>query len=423
MNRIISFLIVVTFISVALSGCFRKASNNIGDLAREVDSANSVVKGNTEFAFNIFREINKEETEKGDSIKSIFISPLSISMALSMAYNGAAGETKEAMEKALNYQGIGIKDLNESYKNLVKYLEKPDDKVELSINNSIWIRQGEKIKDDFIKINKATFNAHIEQLDFSKDTAAEKINKWIDEATKGKIDNVITPPIPAETIMYLINAVYFKGEWTISFDESRTYDTLFNQCNGNFTKVKMMTRKDRTEYTETKEYKAVRLPYGNGKISMYCILPMVSTGIDDLINGLNADKWDEIREGMQEVEELQLDIPRFNVEYGVKSLNDSLIRLGMGVAFGTKADFTGIRDDTYISGAKVNTAISNVLHKAVIEVNEAGSEAAGVTVVEMSDGAAPDEKKSHSFKADRPFLFIISDDETGSILFMGKFMG
>ena len=102
MNRIISFLIVVTFISVALSGCFRKASNNIGDLAREVDSANSVVKGNTEFAFNIFREINKEETEKGDSIKSIFISPLSISMALSMAYNGAAGETKEAMEKALN---------------------------------------------------------------------------------------------------------------------------------------------------------------------------------------------------------------------------------------------------------------------------------------------------------------------------------
>lgn len=172
----------------------------------------------------------------------------------------------------------------------------------------------------------------------------------------------------------------------------------------------MMSRRGLVEYTSGDDYSAVRLPYGNGKTSMYCILPNDGININEFIKNMSLEKWNGIRKNISEVDEVVLQIPKFKLEYGIKNLNESLQSLGMGEAFSNQADFSGIREDIYIS---------RVLHKAVIEVNEEGSEAAAATVVEMKDAAAAE---PIAFIADKPFVFIIADDTTGTILFMGKLL-
>lgn len=407
MKRVLSIMICSIIIVFSLAGCTIDISNLSlsKDLSFDKEKIEkSVVIANTQFAFDIFKELNKED--KG---KNIFISPFSISTALSMTYQGAKGTTKDAMSNALRYKGIDIDILNESYKNLLRYLKQVDSKIELDINNSIWIREGENIKEDFLSVNREIFDAYITEIDFSKEDAADKINNWISDSTKGKIKKMITPPISSQVVMYLINAIYFKGEWTEEFDKRKTFNSKFYTSEGKTKDVMMMYRKGNVEYAQGDDYKVVRLPYGNGKTSMYCILPNEDIPINQFIEDMTQDKWKEIRKSVSETEDVILKIPRFKIEYGIKKLNDSLAALGMREAFSTNADFSGIREGIFIS---------RVLHKAVIEVNEEGSEAAGVTVVEMVKTAVMEEPIT--FIANRPFVFIISDDETGTILFMGK---
>jgi serpin B len=387
-----------------LTGCGISSNLANQNSSFDIEKINpTVVKGNTEFAFEIFKELNRE-----DGNKNIFISPLSISTALSMTYQGAKNTTRDGMAKTLRYEEIDNNILNDSYRNLLRYLRQADDEVELSINNSIWIRKGENIKEDFLSINKDIFDAYIKELDFSENNASEEINNWISDATKGKIKKMITPPIPPQVVMYLINAIYFKGQWSEEFKKENTFQTKFYTSDGREKDIMMMNRKGSVEYTQGDNYKAVRLPYGKGKTSMYCILPNEGISVDRFIEDKLKDKWNEIRESIVPTEDVILQIPRFKVEYGIKNLKESLTQLGMGEAFSESADFSGIRKGIFIS---------RVLHKAVIEVNEEGSEAAGVTVVEMKESAM---LKPITFIANRPFIFIITDDETGTILFMGK---
>lgn len=361
------------------------------------------VQGNSRFAFDIFKQLDKE-----DGKQSIFISPLSISTALTMTYQGAGTTTKEAMAKALGYSGIYDEMLNETYKNLIRFLRQLDKKVELNISNSLWVREGESIKEDFLSVNKDIFDAPVTALDFSKENAADQINNWISDSTKKKIEKMVDSPIPANIVMYLINAIYFKGDWAKQFDKKHTFDAQFHAGDGSTRQVMMMSRNGKVEYGQGDGFKAVRLPYGSGKISMYCILPEETVSINEFIASLDAEKWNIIKNSISEREQVQLQLPRFKLEYGIKNLNDSLTALGMGEAFTDTADFSGIREDI---------CISRVLHKAVIEVNEEGSEAAAATVVEIRETAAVEPL---AFIADRPFVFIISDDDTGTILFMGK---
>jgi serine protease inhibitor len=361
------------------------------------------VQGNSQFAFDIFKQLDKE-----DEKQNIFISPLSISTALTMTYQGAGTTTKEAMAKALGYSGIDDETLNETYKNLIRFLKQLDKKVELNISNSIWVREGESIKEDFLSVNKDIFNAPVTTLDFSKENAADQINNWISDSTKKKIEKMVDSPIPANIVMYLINAIYFKGDWAKQFDKEHSFDAQFHAGDGSTRQVMMMSRNGKVEYGQGDGFKAVRLPYGSGKISMYCILPEETVSINEFIASLDAEKWNIIKNSISERDQVQLQLPRFKLEYGIKNLNDSLTALGMGEAFTDAADFSGIREDI---------CISRVLHKAVIEVNEEGSEAAAATVVEIRETAAVEPL---TFIADRPFVFIISDDDTGTILFMGK---
>ena len=221
---------------------------------------------------------------------------------------------------------------------------------------------------------------------------------------------MIEPPISTDIVMYLINAVYFKGEWTEAFDEERSYETKFMEESGRQKTVEMMSKKTRVDFGETDDFKIARLPYGNEKLSMYFLLPEGGQTIDELIETLDADRWIQMQGSISERDNLILGIPKFKMEYGIKMLNDTLVGMGMEKAFGGEADFSGIRDDLFIS---------SVLHKAVIEVNEKGSEAAAATVVEMTESAEAEDPPM--FVADRPFLFMIADDIHGDILFMGKY--
>lgn len=362
-----------------------------------------VIDGNKEFALNIFKELNdKSPTD------SIFISPFSISQSLTMTYNGAETTTKECMEETLGYSGLDRTIVNDSFLNLTNYLNQIDDKIILDIANSIWIGEGEKIREEFVSSNKANFHAEVDTLDFSDPKAVDTMNGWIEKSTNGMIDEMIKAPIPNDIIMYLINAIYFKGEWSEQFDPKLTYQDDFTTIDGKVQSVNMMRRKKNTvEYTGNEEYKAVRLPYGDRKISMYLLLPEEGVDINELIKNLTIDKLAGIKKTVTKREDIVLRIPRFKLEYGIKELNDSLIALGMEEAFGSNSDFTGIRE---------GVCISRVLHKAVIEVNEEGSKASAATVVETKDAAA----EPLTFNANRPFVFFINDDVTDTILFMGK---
>lgn len=401
--RKIKLLILYVMLSTFILTSCGPAAVALGGYDRD-KIAQTLPEANTDFAFALFKAVNKE-----DSGINVFISPLSISTALSMTYQGAAGATREAMAKALKISGLETGVLNESYKNLLRYLKKADSKLTLDIGNSVWIREGMKIEKEFLDINKDIFDAYVTELDFSGNDAADNINKWISKATRGKITKMIESPIQSDIIMYLIIAIYFKGQWANKFDKAHTFSTQFHKDDGGTQTVMMMSRYDTADFAQDADYKAVRLPYGEGALAMYCILPPNGMDINTFAEAMDAEKWNRIKSSIRETKDLKVQIPRFDLEYGIKNLNDVLKSMGMEIAFSDEADFSGIGD---------SIAISRVLHKAVIEVNEEGSTAAGVTVAEMKATAAlldPPE-----FVADRPFMFLIADDETGSILFMGK---
>jgi serpin B len=370
---------------------------------KEEEISEDVTDSNSEFAVDIFKELNNKDLEN-----NVFISPFSISTALTMTYNGAVGQTKEEMEEALRYRDIDIEEVNNTYKNLIPYLSNVDKDVEIDISNSIWYREGEAIKEEFLSTNTDVFDARVEGVDFTDLETVDTINGWIEESTKGKIEKMLDAPLPGDVVMYLINAVYFKGTWKYEFDEEDTYDGLFTDINGSEQEVKMMSRQTDSLYGEGENYKTVKLPYGNEKVSMYFVLPKEGT-INDLIDTLNKDKLDEIRNSVAGQEDFLIQIPKFKLEYGIKEISESLKNMGMPTAFSPGADFSNIREGLFIS---------RVLHKAVVEVNEQGSEAAATTVVEMKESAMHEEK---NFIADRPFVFFIAEEDTGTVLFLGKY--
>ena len=409
MKKILIFISVVITVALFTStaAVFSKCSKEDKISSEESDeiikSVNAgLIDGNTEFSFKIFKELILDDKDE-----NIFISPLSISTALAMTYNGAEGETKKAMAEALEFNEISIEELNQSFKDLLTGIQNADSEIELNIANSIWLRKGFSCKEDFINKNKEYFNSEVKKIDFSNPNAPGIINGWIKEETKGKIEKMIDK-IHKDVVMYLINAIYFKGNWTYEFSEDATIEDDFYLLDGSTKKVPMMSQTEDLMYFKGSNFSITKLPYGSEKIAMYVILPDEGTNPDDIIGSLNASKWNEYISSLSQ-ENVLISMPRFKMEYGIKLLNDALKNLGMEIAFGPSADFSGISHGIFIS---------RVLHKAVIEVNEEGSEAAAATVVEMEKTAMPTDIVE--FIANRPFIFIIADERIGSILFMGK---
>ena len=367
-----------------------------------------LVSANTKFGFKLFAEVTKQGAGK-----NVFISPASVGLALAMTYIGAVGETKEAMERALETQGITHPELNQAYAQLRAALESADPKVQLNIANSLWAKKDITFNPDFIQRNKQFYGAEVTTLDFGDPSAPATINSWVAEKTKGKIARIVDN-IDPQSILFLINAIYFNGKWTAEFDKAKTNDDVFTTAGGQQKRHPMMHQSGKYRYYERSDFQAVSLPYGAGRVSMYIFLPAKGASLVEFQKNLTAANWETWMKGFVETKG-EIAVPRFKVEYEI-GLNDALKALGMGIAFDPdRANFTGIGQT---SG---NIFISRVKHKTFAEVNEEGTEAAAATSVEMSVTSAMREPpKTFRMIVDHPFFCAIRDNRTGTVLFVGS---
>jgi serine protease inhibitor len=354
-----------------------------------------------EFALDLFRKVINFSKET-----NVFISPLSVSIALGMTWNGAAGETKSEMENALKMSGMSVEEINEYYRILQTTLPTIDPTTKLTLANSLWYRSGFQVKPNFLKVNIDYFNAYIRELDFSKAWAVDTINQWCAKKTNNLIPSVLDA-IPDEAVMYLINAIYFKGIWRHPFEKKNTTQTDFTNEAGEKVKVNMMFQKDTFAYAEDEKAQYLDMPYGNKAFSMTVILPKNGNTMADLLEYLTVDQWNSILQNLS-MREVEVYFPRFSSKNKFL-LNDPLIDMGMKLAFTDNADFTNIANE--------NLFISRILHNTYIEVTEEGTEAAAVTVVEVGYTSVP---IIPEFRVNKPFLFVIRENSTGVILFIGK---
>jgi len=379
----------------------------VGELPRDLSIAETqLIEADNRFAFKLFREINRME---GDT--NIFISPLSVAMALGMTLNGADGATEQAMLETLELQGLSRDAVNESYRTLIDLLRNLDPNVEFRLANSIWHASDRVPAQEFLDINQQYFDAEVSPLDFGDPAAAQTINDWVYSSTIGKIEKIIDNGIPANVIMYLINAVYFKGDWTFQFDKARTHNANFSLVDGSTTTVDMMSQEGELEIRSTwsEGMLVAELPYSGDAFCMTILLPDRPENIGAVLDDLTVDNWNNWIDGL-ETSDLRVSLPKFTLEYEL-ALNDALKALGMEVAFDAgSADFTRM----YPGGG---VWIDTVLHKTFVDVNEEGTEAAAVTSVTMRELSAPP-----MLLVNRPFVFLIRERFSGSILFMGKVM-
>ena len=364
-----------------------------------------IVSSDNEFGIDMFKRIIAEDTENAN----IFISPTSISLCLGMIYNGADGDTKTAMETALKKDGLSVAAINQTYKSLIDSLVNCDERVLLTIANSIFYKQDFEVKQAFIDSNRVNYNARVSSLDFANPSSVDTINIWAADNTNDKITHIIDA-IPAEAIMYLMNAIYFKGIWKYEFDPASTTNNTFTLPTGSTIQVPTMHRAENFGYYENTDLQMVQLPYGNGDYNMYVVLPSMNSNITDLVSNLSPENWNTWTSGVT-VQQVDVYLPKFKFEFE-KVLNEYLSDMGMGIAFTAGlANFSKIADaDLFLSFVK---------HKTFVEVNEEGTEAAAVTIGGIYTTSVPMTKY---FTVNRPFVFAIQEKNTNSIVFIGRVM-
>lgn len=402
----ILLLLLYTILLISTAGCNPLSRPTYAEPAESVDER--LVAANTAFAFNLLQVLRNETPNE-----NLFISPASISLALAMTYNGAAGDTAAAMAEVLQWNGMSQEEINGAFADLYTILQNPDPKVELAIANSLWARKGVEFYESFLQKNRDYYQAEVATLDFDSPDAATTINRWVEKQTKGRIKDMVEPPIDPLTVLYLINAIYFKAEWSVPFNPRQTMDLPFNLPDGSSKEHPFMLRSGQFQHLTGDGFRAVAIPYGKTKrLSMYIFLPDEELNLEIFYNQLTPENWNLWLQSFRETEG-SVGLPRFAFEYEA-SLNKALKSLGMGVAFDEDlADFSTMRS------VSPTIYIGNVKHKTFIEVNEKGTEAAAATKVEMkTKSTAPLE--SFSMVMNRPFSFSIVDNKTNSILFIGS---
>jgi serpin B len=366
----------------------------------------SAVKGNNAFALDLYAILKKE---KGN----LFFSPYSISSALAITYGGARGDTAEEMAKALHFV-LGPERTHLAFAELDKVFDEIQKRgqVQLHIANSLWPRKDYPLLSEYLTLTKRYYGVSITPLDYAKATEESRkiINKWVEDKTKDKIKDLIRQgDLDPLTVLVLVNAIYFKGNWASRFDPKRTRDSDFSLLGDVKIQVSMMYQEEKFLYGEIKGAQLLELPYVGKDLSMVIILPSTPahlTKVEDRLTIKNLDVW------LSRLSKQKVDVylPKFKVTWGTFELNRPLQALGIGKAFGSGGDFSGM------DGTKT-LFIGPVLHKAFVEVNEEGTEAAAATAVVIRKTALP---RKLTFKADRPFLFLIRDKMTGNILFLGR---
>lgn len=407
----------VLVLSLTIGGC---ASQSKGDLAAIAQSsprssstapvnAESVnpqlVKANTQFGFKLFSQIYRQQRDR-----NLFISPTSVAIALSMTYNGAAGETQQAMARTLALEGMSLEAVNQANLALKSTLETVDENVKLTIANGLWARSGSDLNPDFVQMTKQFYQAEVSELDFSHPSAPGTVNAWVDRQTNGKISELVDRLSP-ETQLLLVNAIYFKGKWSQPFEKTLTQNLPFTLLDGNQKQHPLMSQLGEYRYLENEVFQAVGLPYGEGSISLYVFLPKKEVGLSGLIDRLNTESWNQWMEEFS-WQPGSIKLPRFQVEYEL-TLNDPLKALGMEIAFDAdRSDFSGIQTPP------PNLAIDQVKHKTFLEINEEGTEAAASTSVGIVATSVP--PPPFEMSIDHPFFCAIRDEKTGTVLFLGS---
>jgi len=401
--KTLSVLLTVT-ICTCIAGC-NLPGDSVDDEINVTEKTARLIKAGNDFGFELFQNIYDYETE----YENIMVSPLSVSLALAMTYNGANGETKTAMEKTLKVYGLTTEDINTSYRGLIEALKSLDPKVLLEIANAIFYRDDFNVEDDFVNINKHYYNADVTPLDFGSPAALETVNGWVADHTNQKIKTILDQ-ITRQHVMFLLNAIYFKGTWQKEFNEEGTEKLPFYLENGDPIQTETMQRLDTLPYMSNDLFSAIELSYGKGNFNMYVFLPGNGQDPGEIIKKLDKDNWETWMESFKETESVDIKLPRFKYKYEIK-LNDVLTEMGMGIAFTGAADFTGINRNGGLN-------IDYVKHKSFIEVNEEGTEAAAVTIVAIERSSAGGPEKV-PFYVNRPFMYVITERDTGAILFMG----
>jgi serpin B len=372
----------------------------------------NAVQGNTAFALDLYAQLRTGEG-------NLAVSPYSISTALAMTYVGARGETAEQMAKVLHF-GADVQRLSAVFAELEKTLKAGGGQGKaaggtpgsLDVANALWGQKGERFEDGFLAVTKEFFGAGFHQLDFVKaaEASRKEINYWVAEQTRQKIQELLkSGDIDAGTMLVLTNAVYFKAKWLNTFNPKETRPGQFHTGKGETVTVPMMFQQHAFPWAAGEDCDVVEMPYGGERLAMVMLLPKKVDGLADLEKSLTPEKLEEWL-GRLRPETVRVRMPRF--KFGCRfGLADTLAKMGMADAFRLEAaDFSGM------NGRRHDLYISRVIHQVEMEVNEEGTEAAAATAVTMLRGAPP---KTPMFNADHPFVFVIRDRQTGSILFMG----
>lgn len=402
-------LIIVYILAFAgLSSC-SKDNGREPDLTPEnlqlTAKSSEVIAYNNEFGVELFTKVATEEDN------NLMLSPLSASAALTMLLNGCAGDTYDQLKGTLKYpETMSISEINEVYKSLVTQLLEVDPKVKLALANAIFYRNGFSVKSPFLSTMDTDFNAEIAGLDFSLPSALTTINKWAGDNTNGKIPKVLNEISP-DAVMFIMNALYFKGDWSYQFDKDLTADRAFHTSSSNSVQVRTMKGEIGSRVTSGTGYSAIEMPYGQTNFTMVVIVPEGT--LNDFYPSFTAEKWNTITSGLDaqtDFGKMTVYMPKYKFSYE-KYLNDQLQSMGMLDAFNPDlADLSGIADASiFVSFVKQNT---------FVEVDEEGTEAAAVTTIGIELTSMPPQPRE--FVIDKPFVFAIRERTTNTLLFIGQ---
>lgn len=400
MKRLVSFCLICV---LALSACQADTGQpETNETDKEVADV-SLTEANNELGFSMISLAFEEE-------ENVFLSPTSALLAMLIAYNGSAGDTKTEMEQAFKLNSFTTDEINEASNNLIAHLNEQNF-LEIAIANSLWINDDYSFQDTFAKQVTDYFHATIEEIDIYDDESANRINHWVKEQTNDKITEIVEPPLPKDLLAYIINAVYFNGTWKYEFDKSLTTDMTFYGASED-KEIPFMSLTEELPYFETDQFQAVKLPYGESSFNMQIILPKPNESLAQLTESLH-ENWNDWQTQFTQKEGTVL-MPKFTLEYELV-LNDILQEMGIKAAFNP-----GHADFTKMAETEKQIYISEVKQKTFIDVHEEGTEAAAVTNVEMVLTSAPiDEEAPFYMEINQPFLLVIQDDESKQILFIG----
>jgi serpin B len=360
-----------------------------------------------QFAFDVLNQ-----AADANAGQNVFVSAPNIALALAIAANGAKGETFDALAAPLSGKGTTLEQMNSDFAALQALLKQNNVGITLTLANSLWVNAGPPLNEDYLQRTQQTFDATIRTLDFAQPQSADEINQWVQGATNNKIPAIVDQ-LPADLAMMIVSAIYFKAAWLRPFQPELTEDQPFTPANGAQITVPMMQQTGLFAHLKNEQFEAVQLPYIGNTARMVVLLPAEGSSVDALREQLTPQNWKAWSTAFAPAQGT-LRLPRFKTEFEI-TLNDALQNMGMGLAFDTqRADFSGMRP------TPPNLFISEVKHRSMVDVNEAGTEAAAVTSVSMGvTSIGPGEETPFEMIVDRPFLFTIEDVQTGAMLFQG----